>query len=140
MNIERFACLRFARTPHPSHDLWPALYRIFVYFTSYTIDKLHGTYVPFRVITGKSKLSDRVAFWTRQSSIKNKVQETGSDVKEEPIFRRQGSVRDLARQFGSNRNSIELNQKSQNSNSNNSSFQRNSFIRKSWCVSSKGNL
>merc|ERR1712062_228526 len=63
------------------------------------------------VITGKSKLSDRVAFWTRQSSIKNKVQETGSDVKEEPIFRRQGSVRDLARQFGSNRNSIELNQK-----------------------------
>ena len=94
----------------------------------------------FRVITGKSKLSDRVAFWTRQSSIKNKVQETGSDVKEEPIFRRQGSVRDLARQFGSNRNSIELNQKSQNSNSNNSSFQRNSSIRKSWCVSSKGNL
>ena len=99
-----------------------------------------GIYDQFRVITGKSKLSDRVAFWTRQSSIKNKVQETGSDVKEEPIFRRQGSVRDLARQFGSNRNSIELNQKSQNSNSNNSSFQRNSFIRKSWCVSSKGNL
>ena len=44
----------------------------------------------------------------------------------DPVFRRNGSVRDLAKQF-----------QSKNSNSNNSTFRRNSTGRKSWCLSDK---
>ena len=80
----------------------------------------------FRIITGKTSLTDRVAFWTRRSSfLTDKQSDENSKPKSEEIgvFRRQGSVRDMARQFGAKKTE--------------SNFQRNAPARKSWCVNTK---
>ena len=80
----------------------------------------------FRIITGKTSLTDRVAFWTRRSSfLTDKQSDENSKPKTEEIgvFRRQGSVRDMARQFGAKKSE--------------SNFQRNAPARKSWCVNTK---
>jgi len=72
------------------------------------------------IITGKTSLTDRVAFWTRRSSfLTEKKDDENKAAKTEEIvgvFRRQGSVRDMASKFGK--------------------FERNSQTRKSWCAPS----
>jgi hypothetical protein len=93
--------------------------------------------INFSVITGKTRLHDRVAFFTQLNSIRTRSPSPPNEIiapidpleiKEElGPFRRSGSVRDLARKFGSN--------SSLNSNSNNSNFSRNVTHRRSWHVS-----
>lgn len=89
---------------------------------------------------GKASLRDRVAFFSQMNSIRSSptptIAETQDPIRKNSLtaeidpdelgaFRRSGSVRDLARRFGSNT--------SLNSNSNNSTnFRRNVTHRKSW--------
>ena len=93
------------------------------------------------MIDRQTSLRDRVAFFSQMNSFrskpsneadfirKNSINEpsepaSAPDPEELGAFRRSGSVRDLARRFGSN-NSL-------NSNSNNSNFARNVTNRRSW--------
>ena len=111
----------------------------------------------FSVISGKGSLRDRVAFFSQMNSFRpisspNKPElirkhSLTNDISSQQspqstpnpedlgVFRRSGSVRDLARRFGSN---TSLNSNS-NSNNSNQNFTRNVTQRRSWCFSSSVN-